>query len=75
MHTLRRLPLKPEPFNANKTMKDLVIVIVSARPEQYHEVVEAELGVLDPVATQCGGSKLAVLQRQDTVHPHRRLPY
>jgi len=56
-------------------MKDLVIIIISARPEQYHKVVEAELGVLDPVATQCGGSKLAVLQRQDTVHPHRRLPY
>jgi len=44
--------LKPEPFNAKK---DLVIVIVPARPEQHHEVVEAELEVLDLVATQCGG--------------------
>jgi hypothetical protein len=46
-----------------------IVVILSPRPEQGHEVLQAKLEVLDFVSAKCGScqSTLAILEGEDTL--------
>jgi len=58
-------------------MKDLVIVIISARPEQYHKVVKAKLGVLNHsqvVPMDMDAGRIGAAQGQGRYHSNMEHP-